>query len=68
MGYRWLDRFISFERSGDNKTEFTLIHGGWKHPDEILPKANAKSSIIRDRMSGGWVAIVNEKLKKVVEG
>ncbi|MDM5372566.1 SRPBCC domain-containing protein [Bacillus cereus] len=53
---------------GDNKTEFTLIHGGWKHPDEILPKANAKSSIIRDRMSGGWVAIVNEKLKKVVEG
>ncbi|MBJ8206143.1 SRPBCC domain-containing protein, partial [Bacillus cereus] len=48
--------------------EFTLIHGGWKHPDEILPKANAKSSIIRDRMSGGWVAIVNEKLKKVVEG
>ncbi|MFS6717432.1 SRPBCC domain-containing protein, partial [Staphylococcus aureus] len=25
-------------------------------------------SIIRDRMSGGWVAIVNEKLKKVVEG
>jgi len=53
---------------GENKTEFTLIHGGWKHPDEILPKANAKSSIIRDRMNGGWVAIVNEKLKKVVEG
>ncbi|MGQ0452401.1 SRPBCC family protein, partial [Bacillus sp. SS-TM] len=64
---KWFGSF-DLKDLGDNKTEFTLIHGGWKHPDEILPKANAKSSIIRDRMSGGWVAIVNEKLKKVVEG
>ncbi|KFN01560.1 SRPBCC domain-containing protein [Bacillus clarus] len=62
----WIVSFI-LKDLGD-KTEFTLIHGGWKHPDEILPKANAKSSIIRERMNGGWVAIVNEKLKKVVEG
>lgn len=62
----WIVSFI-LKDLGD-KTEFTLIHGGWKHPDTILPKPNAKSSIIRERMNGGWVAIVNEKLKKVVEG
>jgi uncharacterized protein YndB with AHSA1/START domain len=50
----------------DDKTEFTLIHGGWGHPDDIQPKANEKASVIRDRMSGGWVGIV-EKLRKTVE-
>ncbi|WP_417897758.1 SRPBCC domain-containing protein [Bacillus haimaensis] len=50
------------------KTEFTLIHGGWKSPDTVLPKANEKSSVIRERMNYGWVEIVNERLKKVVEG
>lgn len=62
----WVISFI-LKDLGD-KTEFTLIHGGWKQPDTILPKANEKSSVIRDRMNYGWVAIVNEKLKKVVEG
>ncbi|WP_459503254.1 SRPBCC family protein [Bacillus sp. C1] len=62
----WIVSFV-LKDLGD-KTEFTLIHGGWKQPDTILPKPNEKSSIIRDRMAGGWVAIVNEKLKKVVEG
>ncbi|MDM5156876.1 SRPBCC domain-containing protein [Bacillus sp. DX1.1] len=62
----WMISFV-LKELGD-KTEFTLIHGGWKQPDEILPKANEKSSVIRDRMGNGWVAIVNEKLKKVVEG
>jgi hypothetical protein len=62
----WIVSFI-LKDLGD-KTEFTLIHGGWKQADDILPKANEKSSVIRDRMAGGWVAIVNEKLKKVVEG
>ncbi len=51
-----------------DKTEFTLIHSGWKQPEETIAKANEKVSVIRDRMAGGWVAIVNEKLKKVVEG
>jgi uncharacterized protein YndB with AHSA1/START domain len=50
------------------KTEFTLIHGGWKSPDTVLPKANEKSSVIRERMNYGWVDIVNDRLKKVVEG
>ncbi|WP_026593740.1 SRPBCC family protein [Bacillus sp. UNC437CL72CviS29] len=62
----WIVSFI-LKDLGD-KTEFTLIHGGWKQPDTILPKANEKSSIIQGRMAGGWVAIVNEKLKRVVEG
>ncbi|WP_078596254.1 SRPBCC family protein [Evansella clarkii] len=50
------------------KTEFTLIHSGWKSPDTVLPKANEKSSVIRERMANGWVGIVSEGLRKVVEG
>ncbi|MED3690959.1 SRPBCC domain-containing protein [Peribacillus butanolivorans] len=62
----WIVSFILKELDG--KTEFTLIHGGWKEPDTILPKPNEKSSIIRDRMDHGWEQIVNQKLKKAVEG
>ncbi|WP_338447810.1 SRPBCC domain-containing protein [Niallia oryzisoli] len=50
-----------------DKTEFTLIHGGWKQPEEIIGKANETSAVIRDRMEQGWIGIV-QKLKKVVEG
>lgn len=59
--------FVSFilKEIGE-KTEFTLIHGGWKSPDTILPKANQKSSVIRENMSQGWTGIM-EKLRKVVE-
>ncbi|MGI2732337.1 SRPBCC family protein [Bacillus cytotoxicus] len=62
----WIVSFM-LKDLGD-KTEFTLIHSGWKQPEETIAKANEKVSVIRDRMAGGWVAIVNEKLKKVVEG
>ncbi|MDP1419512.1 SRPBCC domain-containing protein [Peribacillus simplex] len=62
----WIISFILKELDG--KTEFTLIHGGWKEPETILPKPNEKSSVIRDRMDHGWEQIVNEKLKKAVEG
>ncbi|WP_078411637.1 SRPBCC family protein [Priestia abyssalis] len=62
----WIVSFI-LKELGD-KTEFTLIHGGWKETDTILPKANEKSSVIRDRMENGWAGIVNERLRKVVEG
>ncbi|MGE7762565.1 SRPBCC family protein [Peribacillus sp. NPDC097895] len=62
----WIVSFILKELNG--KTEFTLIHGGWKQPDTIIPKPNEKSSVIRDRMAHGWDQIVNLKLKKVVEG
>lgn len=61
--------FISFLlKEVDGKTEFTLIHGGWKEPDAILTKPNEKSSVIRDRMNHGWEQIVNQGLKKAVEG
>ncbi|WP_340372243.1 SRPBCC domain-containing protein [Peribacillus sp. FSL E2-0218] len=60
---------VSFHlKEQDGKTEFTLIHGGWKQPGSILPKANEKSSVVRDRMAHGWDQIVNERLKKAVEG
>jgi len=61
----WVVTFI-LKDLGD-KTEFTLIHSGWKHPDALIGKANEKSSVIRDRMSNGWVDIVNVRLKKAVE-
>ncbi len=62
----WIVSFILKDLSG--KTEFTLIHSGWKDPETILPKANEKSSVIRDRMDNGWIGIVHDRLKKVVEG
>lgn len=61
----WVISFLLKELNG--KTEFTLIHTGWKQPDSILPKANEKSSVVRDRMDHGWVGIINNGLKKVVE-
>ena len=60
----WVVSFILKEQ--DEKTEFTLIHGGWKTADYILPKANQPSGVIRENMNGGWIAIV-QKLKQVVE-
>jgi uncharacterized protein YndB with AHSA1/START domain len=62
----WIVSFLLKDVGG--KTEFTLIHAGWKSSDTILPKANEKSSVIRERMGNGWVGIVNERLRKVVEG
>jgi uncharacterized protein YndB with AHSA1/START domain len=59
---------VSFDlKEVGNKTEFTLIHGGWKTPDTIISKANAPSSAIRDEMEKGWIGIVQERLRKVVE-
>lgn len=59
----WIVTFLLKEMDG--KTEFTLIHGGWKQPDTILPKANEKASVIRDRMNHGWIRII-ERLGEVV--
>lgn len=58
--------FVSFIlKDLDGKTEFTLIHGGWKEPDAIIPKAQAPASVIRDTMNNGWIGLM-EKLGKVV--
>ncbi|KEZ50909.1 SRPBCC family protein [Metabacillus indicus] len=62
----WVVTFLLKDLGG--KTEFTLIHGGWKSADEVLPKANEKSSVVRERMEYGWINLVNERLLKVVEG
>jgi uncharacterized protein YndB with AHSA1/START domain len=62
----WIVTFL-LKEMGD-ETEFTLIHSGWKEADTVLPKAREKSSVVRERMNGGWVAIVQEKLRKVLEG
>lgn len=60
----WIVSFILKELG--EKTEFTIIHGGWKQPDETIDKAHEKASVIRDRMSGGWIGII-ENLRKSLE-
>ncbi|MGG3839195.1 SRPBCC domain-containing protein [Paenibacillus thiaminolyticus] len=62
----WIVTFLLTEM-GD-KTEFTLVHGGWKAADTIIGKANETSAVIRDRMNQGWDAIVNQRLRQAVEG
>ncbi|TQR17284.1 SRPBCC family protein [Psychrobacillus soli] len=61
----WVVSFI-LKELGD-QTEFTLIHGGWKQPDAIISKANQKSADIHEKMSQGWVGIVQKGLRKAVE-
>ncbi|WP_428910485.1 SRPBCC family protein [Niallia sp. Krafla_26] len=61
----WVVSFI-LKDLGEEKTEFTLIHGGWN--TETISKANRKASEIRETMDKGWEQIVHERLKKVVEG
>ncbi|MBN8202917.1 MULTISPECIES: SRPBCC family protein [Bacillaceae] len=60
----WFVSFLLKDLGG--KTEFTLIHGGWKQADELVEKAQAESAVIRERMSQGWTGIL-AKLGKVVE-
>ncbi|MET0958783.1 MAG: SRPBCC domain-containing protein [Psychrobacillus psychrotolerans] len=49
------------------QTEFTLIHGGWKEADSIVPKAKKSNADVRDTMAQGWNGIVQNKFKQVVE-
>lgn len=62
----WVVTFI-LKEVGD-KTEFTLIHGGWKQAGETISKAREESSEVRNKMEQGWIGIVQEKLRKAVEG
>ncbi|KGR77901.1 hypothetical protein CD29_13510 [Ureibacillus manganicus DSM 26584] len=50
----------------ENGTEFTVIHGGWKEGEAIVPKAQRTNSEIRDTMNAGWAGIV-KKFKQVIE-
>ena len=61
----WIVTF--FLKDLGDKTEFTLIHSGWKDSDDIQQKANEKASVVRDRMNGGWENIVHVNLRKAVE-
>ncbi|MBW3112160.1 MULTISPECIES: SRPBCC family protein [Bacillaceae] len=60
--------FVEFRlKEVGNQTEFTVIHGGWKDDDAVVSKPNEKSSVIRERMANGWIGIVDQRLRKVVE-
>ena len=61
----WFVQFLLKEVGG--QTEFTLIHGGWKQTDAIVPKAGEDAAVIRERMNQGWVGILN-KLQQLLEG
>ncbi len=61
----WVVTFL-LKDLGD-RTEFTVVHAGWKESDETISKAGEKASIIRDRMNNGWSGLVNDRLRKVVE-
>lgn len=61
----WVVSFILKDLGG--KTEFTLIHGGWKQPGELVEKAQQDSAVIRERMFHGWTGILAELGKAVEE-
>lgn len=61
----WVVTFL-LKDLGD-KTEFTVVHAGWKEADDMISKAGEKTSVVRDRMNNGWAGLVNDRLRKVVE-
>jgi uncharacterized protein YndB with AHSA1/START domain len=61
----WVLTFLLKEMGSE--TEFTVIHGGWKQEESVVPKAQRPQKDIRNTMNLGWVGIV-EKLKQLVEG
>lgn len=60
----WVLTFLLKEMGSE--TEFTVIHGGWKTGDAIVPKAQQPQLVIRNIMNQGWAGIV-QKLKQLVE-
>lgn len=66
LSFRWdKDWTITFELVDLNgQTQFTLIHSGW-HVDEATGHGEPHS-IVRDRMDGGWVGIL-QSLSRHVE-
>ncbi|MDF2788536.1 MAG: hypothetical protein K0S80_1634 [Neobacillus sp.] len=69
LSFKWDTEgwFLSFSlKDLGDKTEFTLIHGGWPQSDASIGKANQKASDIRNHMAQGWEGIV-QKLRKLLE-
>ncbi|MCS7464980.1 SRPBCC domain-containing protein [Paenibacillus doosanensis] len=67
LTFRWgKDWTVTFELiQREDKTEFTLIHGGWDA--DKLTEFGETHRLVRDRMSGGWVGL-QKKLQAYVEG
>lgn len=61
------DWIVTFELKelDENRTEFTLIHGGW-HADETT-KFGQQHAAVRERMNGGWVGIVQKLAEYVAD-
>ncbi|MBM7563250.1 uncharacterized protein YndB with AHSA1/START domain [Paenibacillus sacheonensis] len=55
---------IVLEDQGDNRTQCTLIHAGWRA--DGVTEFNMPQSVVRDTMGKGWVGIV-AKLGSYVE-
>ncbi|WP_449538845.1 SRPBCC family protein [Ferdinandcohnia sp. Marseille-Q9671] len=58
----WFVEFLLKEIEG--RTEFTLVHGGWKDSEEKVEKAQRSAAEIRETMNSGWTGIL-EKLREV---
>lgn len=60
LSFNWgADWTLTFElEERDGQTEFTLIHSGWD-ADKVTEFGQAHT-MIRERMSGGWVGIVQK--------
>ncbi|WP_426450277.1 SRPBCC family protein [Paenibacillus sp. S-38] len=67
LSFRWgQDWTLSFElKDLGGKTEFTLIHSGWD-PEKVT-EFGETHRVVRERMSQGWVGLV-QKLAGYVEG
>ena len=61
----WIVTFL-VEAAG-SKTDFTLIHDGWKEPEDVVGKAGETTKVVHERMAEGWRDIVQDKLRKAVE-
>ncbi|SFS62454.1 SRPBCC domain-containing protein [Paenibacillus sp. BC26] len=55
---------ITLQMIGDNQTECTLIHSGWKA--DYVNEFGMPHAVVRERMKGGWVGI-HQALGKYVE-
>ncbi|GGL65758.1 SRPBCC family protein [Sporolactobacillus putidus] len=60
----WIVSFVL--KSEGDKTAFTLIHDGWKNPEDIVPKAGRRNDEVRKTMAGGWNGICKQ-LRKIME-
>ncbi|XID91268.1 SRPBCC domain-containing protein [Paenibacillaceae bacterium WGS1546] len=59
LSFNWGKEWtLTFElnRVGEDRTEFTLVHGGWSA--EGVTEFGEPHEVVRERMNGGWVGLV----------